>query len=86
MLTCREFIEFLMEYLERALPVQRLSEFERHLGGCSSCRAYLQNYQSTVRLGRAAFADPEAGPDDALPEDVPEDLVKAILAARSAQS
>lgn len=86
MLTCREFIEFLMEYLERALPVQRLSEFERHLGGCSSCRAYLQNYESTVRLGQAAFAHPEAAPDGALPQDVPEELVKAILAARGARS
>ncbi len=86
MLTCREFIEFLMEYLERALPVQRLGEFERHLDGCSSCRAYLRNYQSTVSLGKAAYAEPEPGQDDTLPQDVPEDLVKAILAARAESS
>lgn len=92
MLTCREFIEFLMEYLDRALPDQRLTEFERHLGLCTSCQAYLQNYQATVRLGKAAFADADAldpegaGLDGAVPEDVPEDLVKAILAARAARS
>lgn len=90
MLTCREFIEFLMEYLDRALPDQRLSEFERHLGSCTSCQAYLHNYQATVRLGKAAFAgalDPAgADLDGAVPEDVPEDLVKAILAARATRS
>ena len=83
MLTCREFIEFLMEYLERALPVQRLSEFERHLGGCSSCRAYLQNYESTVRLGQAAFADPEAAPDGALPQDVPDAYLTKLREAKT---
>ena len=45
---------------------------------CKECREYLKAYARTVELGRATFDDPDA----AVPEDVPEDLVQAILAAR----
>ena len=45
---------------------------------CPACVAYLKTYQQTVAAGKAALA----GPDDRLPKDIPDDLVKAILAAR----
>jgi anti-sigma factor RsiW len=76
-MTCRELIEFLMEYTSGELPDAERHAFDRHLGGCVACRAYLDNYVRTVAMGRAAFET-----DDALPEDVPEALVEAILAAR----
>jgi hypothetical protein len=39
---------------------------------------YLTSYKDPVKLGKRAFADEEG----AVPADVPEALVKAILAAR----
>jgi anti-sigma factor RsiW len=54
------------------------AQFERHLTVCPNCVAYLSNYRQTVSLGRQAFADDDA----ALPDDVPDDLVNAILASR----
>ena len=45
---------------------------------CPSCITYLDTYRETIRLGKAVCADPE-GP---VPEDVPDQLVRAILAAR----
>lgn len=39
----------------------------------------MQTYQESVRLGRAALL----ATDEAVPEEVPEGLVEAILAARS---
>ena len=81
-MTCREFAEFLMQYLSRELSVAERSVFEEHMAECPDCVAYLRTYQETIRLEKAAFADP-AGP---VPADVPDDLVRAILAARSARS
>ena len=75
---CREFAEFMAEYLSGELEVETTTVFERHLGRCVNCTTYLSNYRDTIRLGRHAFADDEAE----VPENVPEDLIKAILASR----
>ncbi|MEE9608870.1 MAG: zf-HC2 domain-containing protein [Myxococcota bacterium] len=77
-MTCREFVDFLVEYLEGTLPEPRRETFEGHMHECPSCVTYLDTYRETVRLGKAVCADPE-GP---VPEDVPDPLVRAILAAR----
>ena len=82
MITCRDFIEFLMDYLSEGLPEGEREEFEAHLAVCASCVAYMKTYEETVQLGRDAFSCD----DDALPADVPEDLVKAVLAARKKPS
>lgn len=79
MLTCREIADFLMDYVSGSLPVARLSEFEKHLAVCPACVDYLRTYKATVRLTRAALHSP-AGND--IPPAVPEELVRAILAAR----
>jgi len=77
--TCREFIEFLMEYLLSEVDREK---FDAHLAVCPSCVTYLKTYQETVKVGKAVFADP----NETLPEEPPEDLIKAILAARSKRS
>jgi anti-sigma factor RsiW len=76
-MTCREFVGFLMLYLSAGLSPERRSRFEEHLAECPDCVAYLDSYQQTIRLGKEAFADPEAD----VPADVPEELVRAIVAA-----
>ena len=79
MMNCREFIEFLMEYLsERLSPAER-AVFEEHIACCPSCVAYLKMYEDTIKLGKAACGCGEEAPP---PGDVPEDLIRAILAAR----
>jgi anti-sigma factor RsiW len=76
--TCREFADFIGDYLSGELDASVLASFERHLQVCVNCRRYLMGYEETVKLGKRAFDD-----DDALlPPQVPEDLVRAILAAR----
>jgi predicted anti-sigma-YlaC factor YlaD len=78
-LTCRDFIDFIGDYYEQQLDSARLGEFEKHLRLCPSCESYLQSYQQTVLWGKESCQD-----SDALPEDVPEELIQAILAARRA--
>jgi anti-sigma factor RsiW len=78
-MNCKEFVEFLMEYLEGGLPVSERSTFEAHMVDCPGCETYLETYGETIRLGRECLCDPPDGP---VPGDVPEELVTAILAAR----
>jgi anti-sigma factor RsiW len=75
--TCREFADFMMDYRSGELPPDSREQFELHLGLCPNCQAYLTSYEESVTLGKRAF---EGG--DRLADEVPEDLVKAILAAR----
>lgn len=78
MITCRELEEFIVEYLEGTLPRRQRIIFKLHLLTCRSCRQYLEAYRRAIAAGRAVFRDP----DEPIPGDVPEDLVRAILAAR----
>ena len=77
-LTCREFVEFLDDYIAHDLAGEALTSFEKHLSDCPPCVAYLETYRQSIRMGRAALKDT----DERIPEAVPEDLVRAILAAR----
>jgi anti-sigma factor RsiW len=78
MITCKEFEDFVLQYLDDELPGPQRAMFELHLRICRECREYLAAYQRSIEIGREAFKSD----DDALPEDVPEDLIKAILEAR----
>ena len=78
MITCRQFEDFLMAYLDGELLPRQKRVFKIHLKVCRECREYLAAYQRTIEISRQAFGDPDAP----LPVDVPDDLVKAILAAR----
>lgn len=80
-MNCREFTEFLHEYLSGQLPPEEQLEFDRHLAECDWCVAYLDNYRKTMQLEQLAFASRESDP---VPSDVPDDLVKAILKVRRA--
>ena len=77
-MTCREFAEFIADYLAGELATETRAQFERHLKACRNCVAYLSNYRDTIALGRAAFVDDDAS----VPSDVPDDLVQAILDSR----
>ena len=77
-LTCRECVEFLMDYLDDGLAPDVRVTFERHLTACANCVRYLESYKTTTRGCKKAF---EVREGDRLPP-VPEELVQAILAAR----
>ncbi|MCH9693565.1 MAG: zf-HC2 domain-containing protein [Gammaproteobacteria bacterium] len=78
MITCREFEDFVLSYLDDTLPPNQRKRFEWHMKICRECRDYLAAYQRTIELGQSILA----ADDKPLPDDVPEDLVQAILDAR----
>ncbi|MEP7310594.1 MAG: zf-HC2 domain-containing protein [Acidobacteriota bacterium] len=77
-MTCREFADFMMDYLSDELSAESRVRFDRHLGLCTNCQKYFTSYEETVKLGKKAFEHDDAP----LPTEVPEALVRAILAAR----
>lgn len=77
-MTCREFADFMADYLSGELDPDTRQHFDHHLTLCVNCVRYLTSYRETVALGKQAFADEDAD----LPVDVPDKLVNAILAAR----
>jgi len=79
--TCEEFAGFMADYLGGELPSDTVAIFEHHLTLCPTCVAYLSNYRATIAAGKRAFK--EAG-DQLPPDEVPEDLIRAVLAARRA--
>lgn len=76
--SCKDCIDFLIDYLDGTLPEAKRSEFELHLELCPPCHRYLMQYQATVRLGQDAMRELASH------DPPPEKLIKAILAARCA--
>lgn len=79
-MTCRELIEFLIEYTDGHLAPEVRAEFDQHLRACASCVAYLATYRKTIELARSSMCDDADSP---VPASVPRDLVAAILSARN---
>ena len=57
-LACREVVELVTDYLEGVLGDRDRERFERHLGGCDGCAAYLEQMRVTLRV--AGRLEPEA--------------------------
>ncbi len=76
-MTCKEFILFLMVYLESSLPSAKRQEFDEHLAECPECREYMESYRLTGKLTTTAMCD-----DGDVPAEVPKRLVDAILKSR----
>ena len=76
MITCRELVDFLTDYVEDELPRPERQRFDEHLGACPECVDYVDSYRTTIELGQLLCTD------DSPPPEMPEELTLAILAAR----
>lgn len=77
-MTCREFADFMTDYLADELPAAVKTRFEEHLRVCENCQRYLEGYRQTISLGKRAFNDS----DETTSSEIPERLIQAILSAR----
>lgn len=75
---CKELAEFLLDYVSGELPDDSRSHFEFHLSKCRNCHEYLVQYEMTIKAGKIAC--------DEMSDEmraIPDELVKAVLAART---
>jgi anti-sigma factor RsiW len=77
---CRECAEFLIQFVSGELPEETRAIFLVHLSRCRNCEEYLRQYQDTIVATKMACDREERDRMPALPEE----LVRAILAARKA--
>lgn len=47
-ITCRELVELVTAYLDRAMERTERQRLESHLGGCRSCGHYLEQMRRTI--------------------------------------
>jgi RNA polymerase sigma-70 factor (ECF subfamily) len=72
MITCRQFENFIMDYLEDSLSARQRRMFELHIRTCRECRDYLAAYHRSREIANATLTTLN---------DVPADLVKAVISA-----
>lgn len=53
MLTCKNAIEIIGDYLEAELGASAAADLEHHLDECDECAAFLNTYQRTRELAAA---------------------------------
>lgn len=81
MITCIEFEQFIIDYLEDTLPQPKRKLFERHLKVCRECREYLERYQLT----KALYTEKIQSDSGNISTEVPSELIAAIIEASSAK-
>ncbi len=48
MMTCRELVELVTDYVEGRLDAERLARFEEHLAECPVCVVYVEQFRQTI--------------------------------------
>ena len=78
MITCEEFEEFIISYIEGGLTKHQRRLFEIHLRFCRECRDYLAAYEASIEAAKTGAIDEAL----TMPDEVPEDLIAAVIASR----
>jgi predicted anti-sigma-YlaC factor YlaD len=69
MLTCRELVALVTEYLEGSLSLPDRLRFQLHLGLCRNCRSFLRQMRRTVEVL------PRLQREEAIPPGVRDELL-----------
>jgi anti-sigma factor (TIGR02949 family) len=70
LLTCKEVVEIVTDYLEGTMSPELRKRFEDHLSTCEGCSAYLEQMRETIRLTGMLTED-----------DIPQELRDRLLSA-----
>ena len=62
MLTCKEVLDSLSDYLDADMKEELISEVKRHIGSCSDCRAEFDTLTMTLKLYKHEHAEPTVMP------------------------
>jgi predicted anti-sigma-YlaC factor YlaD len=71
LLTCKEVVEIVTDYLEGTMSPELRKLFEDHLSACEGCSAYLVQMRETIRLTGMLT-------EDAVPPEQRDRLVSAF--------
>jgi anti-sigma factor RsiW len=71
LLTCKEFLEELNDYLDATVDVELRHRIETHINECPNCFVILDTTKRTIQVYKGMQPQP-------LPEDVQARLMKAV--------
>lgn len=80
MINCQEFEAFIIDYLDGGLTAKERLLFDVHLKVCRECRAYLAAYKASMLAAQQGLSEDEDA--SALLNDVPQDLIAAVISSR----
>jgi anti-sigma factor RsiW len=78
MITCRDLVDLLYDFVSGELAPERRQEIERHLRDCPPCLAYCETYRITIRVANRLPCPPP-------PHEVMARLRTAVQASLHAQ-
>jgi len=52
MMTCRQLVELLIDFVSDELPAEHRELIEQHLRICPPCVVYMETYKMTIHLSR----------------------------------
>lgn len=81
MITCRQFNDFIYDYVDGALLESQVQLFERHIRICPMCRNFLRTYIASHKARGEVFPYDDID----VPDVVPQDLIEAILNVKQNQ-
>ncbi len=62
MLTCKEVLDSLSDYLDAEMKEEVISEMKRHIGSCQDCRAEVDTLTMTLKLYKHEHSQPHVMP------------------------
>jgi anti-sigma factor RsiW len=71
LLTCKEFMQELSDYLDATVDAELRRKLEIHLGECPNCFVILDTTKKTIEVYKGVQAQP-------IPQDVQSRLMKAV--------
>ncbi|MEM9556833.1 MAG: zf-HC2 domain-containing protein [Acidobacteriota bacterium] len=72
-MTCREFVQLLLEHVDGELPSSVDELIREHAGDCPPCGDYLDGYRAVPELSRRCCEESTG--------EIPDELVSSILQA-----
>lgn len=77
-ITCREFVNRLGPYTDGELAAEPRREMEAHESQCDQCGQYRKSYVAAIKIAKDSVAGDNLNAD----AEMPESLVRSILASR----
>ena len=75
-MTCEELVDSLAAFRDDQLTLPERIRALEHLASCDKCCAYSRGYERTIELAKRTASDSRLSPD------LPENLVRRIMAAQ----
>lgn len=85
-ITCQELEAFIMDFIDERLSEEQQAIFNTHLDECASCKSYVADYHKSIKLSQTAFGKTSLVNTSSHENEMPEELVEAILKANKLDS